>query len=704
MKSKRLDILWRVYTVLVLLVLGGMAIGARSFHIQVSQGDELIAKADSLTIFARSIEAERGNIYSADGGLLSTSLPFFEVRIDFRSEAMLARGRTDIVPRLDSLGEVLAATYGERSASSWSADLREHFDAGDRYYLVRRRVTYPELKEMKTWPLFNLGRYPSGMVIVQKNKRVMPFGMLAHRTIGYVRSDGEDTIAVGIEGRFDRELSGEQGRMLVQRIAGGTLIPLEGTGDIAPRPGFDIHTTIDVTVQDIVESALDRAMQRHQAAHGTVVLMEVSTGRIRAIANLTRIDGDYLEYYNYAVGAATEPGSTFKLASVAALLEDGLATPETVVDLADGTRTYADDAVMRDSKEPDTPYVSLARAFEISSNVGISGIVDEAYRGRPDDFYERLEAMGVTRPLGIEIVGEPQPTVPEPADWSAISLPWMSIGYEVSMTPLQMLNLYNTVANDGVMVKPFLVESIREYDRVVDAFEPVTLADDVLSDETIGELRAMMEGVVSDGTARNIRSDKVTLAGKTGTSRVANERVSYGDRRYQASFAGYFPADDPLYSCIVLIHDPRQGGYYGNQVAAPVFREIAERIHASSLPMHPVLNDDEPPLPDHLPVLANARIDDARTIYDALGISFHAEVNSPYGRLSQDGHSVRAEPNTVLDDRVPDVEGMDLSDALHVLGNAGLRVDVNGVGRVVEQSPDAGSDLPASRTITLRLR
>jgi cell division protein FtsI (penicillin-binding protein 3) len=705
--NKKKQILIRMWIAVLVPVLVGIAIIAQAFSIQVVQGSELRQMADSLTLVSARVEPERGNIYSEDGSLLSTSLPYFEVRIDFRSDAM-----TDQIfnENVDSLAYVMSQKIGAKSAADYKKDLVKARQNGNRYYLVKRNVQYPQLLEMKEWPFFRLGRYKSGMIVLQKNKRENPFGILAVRTIGFKRivprpdnPQVMDTIRVGIEGRFDEFLAGREGRMLMQKISGGTYMPLSGKGNIDPVPGYDVHMTLDINMQDVVESALLKALKRNKADHGCAILMEVKTGKIKAIANLTykeQYDG-YVEYYNYAIGENTEPGSTFKLVTMAALLDDGHVKLTDLVDIEGGEKKFYD-RVMKDVYAPENDTMTVMEAFAKSSNVGISKLVTQYYT-KKDKFYDKLVSMGINKPTGIEIVGETAPTIYKPEEWSLVSLPWMSIGYEVQLSPLQMLTFYNAIANNGKMMKPYLVSSINDYDRVIKKFEPTVISRSVVSESTVKQLRKLMETVVEEGTAANIKTNGLKLAGKTGTSRIANERTNYRDKVYQASFAGYFPADEPMYSCIVIVNNPRGGRFYGSSVAAPVFQEIAKKIYATSIDLHRNIQDNPMVAKAALPKVGNIYQKDATIIYNTMGVSFQADKSADFAIAKQAVNSIELTPNFIVDNTVPRVVGMDLKDALYVLENAGLKVEISGVGKVKQQSLKAGQEFRKGQVIKLNL-
>ncbi|MGB1019416.1 MAG: penicillin-binding protein, partial [Chitinophagales bacterium] len=672
----------------------------QTMKIQFVEGKELRHLADSLTVYYKTIEPERGNIYTENGDLMSTSLPFFEIRMDFRSEAM-----TDSLfnKNVDSLAYVFAKEIGNKTKAAYKKDLIKNRQKGNRYYLVKRNVKYPQLQAMKKWPFFREGRYKSGMIILQKNERKTPFGMLAHRTIGYVRDEGK--VKVGIEGKFDDYLKGVKGEILVQKIARGNSIPLNGKGDIQPKTGQDIYLNIDVNMQDLAESALVRSLKDNNADHGSVILMEVSTGKIKAISNLNynKNLNRYIESYNYAVGEATEPGSTFKLISMAALIDDGFVNIDDVVNLEGGEKKYADRIMRDDHHDEEQNDVTVSQAFAMSSNVAVSKLTQDFYGKNYNKFYDKLKSFHITNPVGIEIEGEALPVIYPPKEWSLVSLPWMSIGYEVQLTPLQTLTFYNAIANNGKMMKPYLVSSIKEYDNVVKQFKPVVIDKRVVSESTVQSLRAMLIDVVENGTARNIKSSNVSMAGKTGTSIVADRDKGYTNKIYQASFAGFFPAENPKYSCIVVINNPRNGRIYGTEVAAPVFGEIANKIYAKDMQMHKNIEEKPVKVNSSLPLIGNVQSTDAKMIYNNLGFSFHSDEGVEYGITQKQNNSVGLKVNPMIENLMPNVVGMDLRDAFYVLENRGLKIIYRGKGKVKKQSIAVGKRISEGAIVELDL-
>lgn len=691
-------ILWRIYLAFAMIALMGVAVLLQAFRIQTIEGPYWRNMADSLTTAYLSIEADRGNIYSEDGRLLATLLPYFEIRMDMRTETMTDKIFYDNV---DSLALCMADYFKNAGREEYMETLVKARRSGKRYLLIRKKISYPDLQVMKEWPLFRLGRYKGGLIIVQKNKRVNPFQMLAHRTIGYVRDNVQP---VGLEGTFNNLLSGTEGKRLMQRIGGEAWIPVNEDDEIEPKNGLDIITTIDVNLQDVAEHALLKTLQKHRADHGCVVVMEVATGKIKAIANLGKVAGDeYWETYNYAVGEATEPGSTFKLASILALLKDGMIDINDSVDLQGGGKRYFDKE-MQDAEEHDYRRMSVKRAFEISSNVGISSLVYEHYTGKAEVFVSHLRSMNLDKKTGIEIEGEPAPFINSPGqkNWSGTTLPWMAVGYEIQLTPLQLLTFYNAIANNGIIVKPYLVSEIQEYGNTVKKFEPVVINSHIASQNVLSQLRSLLEGVVENGTAKNIRTENYRIAGKTGTSKIADKKHGY-KQVYQASFAGYFPADKPLYSCIVVINAPAAGVYYGGYVAAPIFREIADKVYAANTSMHTPVNVQDIYYTSNIPLAKNGYSDDIRYIYNELGISNGADTEKDWVYCSRKDYSIDLKERKIIDGLTPDVTGMGLRDALYLLENSGLNVQISGKGRVSYQSMKPGTKAVKGDVITIEL-
>lgn len=698
--SVKKAILLRIYIAFIAVCLFGIAIVMQAFRVQTIEGHDLIARADSLTTDYIPIDAERGNIMAEDGRVLASSLPYYEIRADLNAEALT---KTIFDDGVHGLAVELSKFKKDRSATEYERILRNARASGNRYFLIAKNVTYPELRQIRKWPLFEKGRNKGGLIAIQTNKRSMPYQILAHRTIGYAR---EGIKPVGLEGRFDAHLAGVRGKRLMQRISGGTWIPVNDDNEIMPVHGKDIITTLDINLQDVAENALMKAMHKHSADHGSVIVMEVKTGKIRAIANLgLTSDGEYWETMNYAVGEASEPGSTMKLATYLALLEDGYIDIDDSVDLELGTTQFYN-RTMKDSEKHNLRNVTVQHAFEISSNVAAAKLANKYYAADPRRYVEHLRELMLDKLIGIEIDGEAESLIRNPGDrgWSGVSLPWMSVGYETKLTPLHMITLYNAVANNGKMMKPYLVSAIQERGKTVEEFQPVVMKDAICSEKTLSKLRIMLEGVVERGTADHLKTKNYTFAGKTGTALMAAGAAGYNQKIvYQASFAGYFPADEPMYSCVVVIKAPKNGMYYGGWVAAPVFREIADKVVSNCIEMHDPVNTREKFYADVVPNAKGGYRPDVSTIYETIGVSCNYNQDDNWIYPEQHDNSVELKARKVKDGIVPDVRGMGLRDALYLLENEGLHVRFVGKGKVRSQSIRFGTPSLKGSTIVLEL-
>jgi cell division protein FtsI (penicillin-binding protein 3) len=672
-KTKPKDqILARTGVIYGIVVVMALAVFIRIIILQFVQSDRWAAMADKVVFRRQADKAARGDILSDDGRILASSVPYYTVYMDTRSSGM---ADTTWANGINGLCRGLSRYVGGNTPEGWKTALTNARKRGDRYYLIKRHVSYETLKQLKELPIFRHGKFRGGILYQPENRRIMPNGLLARRTIGYIT---EDTLAniVGIEGSFNNYLAGKDGLKVQQRLTGGAWIDVDNLETVHARPGHDIVTTIDLDLQDATENALYKQLSRHKAHHGCAVVMEVKTGDIKAIANLEiGSDGLYHETYNYAVGESTEPGSTFKLMSMIAALEDGVIDLHDTINTGDGTVRYYD-KVIRDHEEKGLGKITAREVFEHSSNVGTAKIINDNYKDNPRRYIDRLYSMQINKPLDLQIKGEGKPVIRGPGDklWSGISLPMMSHGYEVQMTPLQILTFYNAVANNGKMVKPRFVSEVRNGNRTVKSFDTEVITNAICSKSTIRKAQSLLEGVVENGTAKNLKNSNYKIAGKTGTAQIANAKHGYrsGSRiSYQASFVGYYPADDPLYSCIVVVNAPSNWVYYGNVVSGPVFKEIADKVYASSFyrDLHAL----------------NPQGEDKVSLREAA-----SEVKK--GDLSQS------------EGVMPNVVGMGLRDALYMLENSGVRVRYSGKGKVVKQSPQPGVRVSRGATVALQLR
>ncbi len=698
------EILYRIYILLFgIVVPAAIVLIYQTVFIGYAEGERWRKKGEDLYIATRPVEAERGNILASDGSLLATSIPYFDIYMDPNSTGMSEK---DFQDHIDSLAQCIA-TYVDNSYTpgGWKTFIEEQRKTGNRYVLIKRKVSYAERQFIEKFPLFNLGRNRGGFIAEKRSERRRPFGLLAQRTIGY--TNREDAKPVGIEGAFDQQLGGQAGKQMMIQVdrANDIWIPVDDLSLVEPKSGDDVVTTIDINLQDAAQEALLRAMNYHDAEWGTAIVMEVKSGAIRAISNLGRTDQGWWETYNYAIGAAVEPGSTFKTASMMALLEDGYISLDDTIQLERGSTEFFDQTLVDAS-----PYsakidsTSIRHAFEISSNVGIAKLVDKYYgkkerRNRNQGaarYIERLKDFNLHLPTGIEIDGEAKPYIKEAysADhqWSGTTLPWMAIGYELQLTPLQMLTFYNAVANNGELVKPYLVSEIQRFGETVKTFQPTILKRKIASSRTLEQVHELLDSVVTRGTAYKLKTDDYNFAGKTGTAQVGYRRTERGRtyiRGYQASFVGYMPSEAPMYSIIVVINKPRRGGYYGSDVAGPVFREIADYIYATKMELHePINKTAKPKLAGHqLPTYDSGTREDMLTVLDYLEMPYYGDPSSEIVTLRAESDSLIVLNRTISPNNVvPSVIGLGLRDALYVLENKGLRVQVEGYGKVARQS------------------
>jgi len=666
------QILARTGVIYGIVVVMAVAVFIRIIILQFVQSDKWAAMADKVVFRRQADKAARGDILSDDGRILASSIPYYTVYMDTRSSGM---ADTTWANGISGLCRGLSKYVGGNSPEGWKTALTNARKRGDRYYLIKRHVSYETLKHLKELPIFRYGKFRGGIMYQPENRRIMPNGLLAKRTIGYITEDTLSNI-VGIEGSFNNYLAGKDGLKVQQRLTGGAWIDVDNLESVHARAGHDIVATIDLDLQDATENALYKQLSRHKAHHGCAVVMEVKTGDIKAIANLELgSDGQYHETYNYAVGESTEPGSTFKLMSMIVALEDGVIDLDDTINTGDGTVRYYD-KVIRDHEEEGLGKITAREVFEHSSNVGTAKIIYENYKDNPRRYVDRLYSMQINKPLDLQIKGEGKPVIRGPGEklWSGISLPMMSHGYEVQMTPLQILTFYNAVANNGKMVKPRFVSQVRDGNRVIKSFDNEVITNAICSKSTIRKAQSLLEGVVENGTAMNLKNSNYKIAGKTGTAQIANAKHGYrsGSRiSYQASFVGYFPADDPLYSCIVVVNAPSNWVYYGNVVSGPVFKEVADKVYASSF-----YRDLQ---------ALNTEDKDKVTLREA-------------------AQKVGKNDLSVSGGVMPNVVGMGLRDALYMLENSGVRVRYSGRGKVAKQSPQPGVRISRGATVAIQLR
>ena len=702
--SLKNHIVWRVGVVYIGIFVLSLGIIGKLFFLIYVEGSKWEEKAEEHNMKYITIDPNRGDILADDGRLLASSVPYYEIRMDLMSTAMSGE---IFMKEVDSLAFSLSKLFNDKSKAAYKREIIHARENGERYHLLKKGVNYIELKKLKSFPLFRRGRYKGGFIYIQENKRILPHIELAARTIGYLTKERSGNV-VGIEGAYDHELSGIVGVRLMQRLSGNVWMPVNTNNEVEPRDGNEVVTTIDINLQDVAENALLKQLSRHNAHHGTAILMEVQTGEIKAIANLERdMEGRYHESYNYGIGESTEPGSTFKLPALMAALEDKVVSLDDTIDTGNGRIRYYDKTI-KDSKKGGYGKITVKQVFELSSNVGMSKIINENYKGRESQFINRLFAMGLNEKLNVEIKGEGSPYIQYPGDkyWSGVSLPMISHGYEVRMTPLQILTFYNAVANNGKMVKPGFVREIRYHGERIRKFDTKVINPSICSDETIRKAHEILEGVVENGTAKNLRNDNFKIAGKTGTAQIANEKYGYkqgSEVSYQASFVGYFPAENPKYSCIVVINSPTSSIYYGNLVAGPVFKEIADKVYATSLFRDEQQYFNIPETYDP-PYTKNGNLDDLRLIFERFNIAtLNENVVSEWVATVKQDSTILLKPLDIRKGIMPNVKEMGLRDALYILENMALKVEVKGYGKVMRQSIVPGTKISPGLKVMLEM-
>ena len=662
------SILNRLYFVAGCMFIFAVLVVVKLVNIQFVHGKQYKDLAEQRTIQNVIIPANRGNVYSVNGNLLATSVPKYDIRFD-----AVTPSSKNFEKLIKPLSDSLAKFHGKTS-SYFEKELRKARANKNRYFLLGRNLGYTNYLRIRNFPLLNMGAFKGGLIVEQTTKREHPMGEIAQRSIGYERFDENSNVTrAGIEGAFGEQyLRGKDGRRLKQRIGKGQWKPIEDYDQIEPKDGYDLYTTIDVNIQDIAHHALLEQLEKYKADHGSVVVMETKTGEIKAISNLGRNqEGKYYERLNYAVGESHEPGSTFKLMALAVALEDKVIDTSTVVDTENGILTYYGKKV-RDSKNGGYGKISIAKAFEVSSNTGIVKAIHNSYKDNPKKFVDGLYAMNLQNTLDLPIIGEGKPIIPDPRiknnRWSGIALEWMAYGYGVSFTPLQTLTFYNAIANDGEMVKPRFLKEVKEFGNTIESFDKEVINPRICSPETVSKLQQLLKDVVEKehGTGNGLYSENFSMAGKTGTCQ--KDYRNKEKLNYISSFVGYFPVENPKYSCIVVIHEPDKSvGYYGADVSGPVFKKIAQKIYTDT------------PITDEVEDLEMQDV----------------AIKTNYENYFDTAQKYK----TVM----PDLSGMPAMDAITLLENIGMKVKIIGNGKVKKQSVAKGTKLNSKQTIVLEL-
>lgn len=702
MKNDNKDIYWRAYLIYFGFVVLMLVIIIKTFSLQF-EGKNTVFTTNTGTaekMPTRTTERipRRGEIVDINYVPLVTSVSFYDIHLD---PTVIEQELFDTEIR--NLCIKLATYFPEKTASEYEQYIRSGRQAKKRYLLIRRKATIEERKLIRSFPIFDKGRLKGGLIDTDETiQRKRPHGELLKRTLGYYRpkEGNKSDLRVGIEGAFNEYLAGEPGIEIEQKYGNGW----KKTGQIIRESveGANVVTSIDKEIQEVAHTELERQLKLQGAKNGSVILMDVKTGFVKAIVSLTKAsDGNYYELYNHAIGTKEVPGSTFKLASLMAALEDNRIEITDKVNAAGVYRFY--DREMADHDGP-MGVITVQEAFERSSNV-ISKVVNNAYRGNPQAFIDRLKSFGLADSLGIDLLGEQRPTMYYPGhpNWSGISVPWMAVGYEIQQTPMQTLAFYNAVANNGKLLKPQFVKEINRAGQKVKVFRPVVLRDKICSQNTINILKKCLEGVVQRGTGKALQASFFSIAGKTGTARILNDNLEYGEkgeRKYQASFVGYFPANDPIYSCIVVISAPSQD-IYGAKVSGTVFTAIANKVYASKLKYHRAINEKRKRIKEAPYAYAGHR-NDLEKVMQQFNIPFSSLDDKEWLNTIPNGTKMTLEGRYVGKTTVPNVVGMTARDAVFLIEKTGMKVRINGFGKVISQSVQPGTKVfDGTVTITL---
>jgi cell division protein FtsI (penicillin-binding protein 3) len=696
------DILWRVYLSFLGVVLLSFIVLGRAVYIQRVQGNYWRSMSDSMHQKFVELDADRGTIYSEDGEMLSTSVPYFDIYIDFGADGLREKNGKRFKENIDSLSIALSNFFHDKTSFEYKKELKKAYADEDRYYLLHKALTFEEYKQFRAFPLVRQGRNKSGVIAEVQSRRLNPFGMLAKRTIGLARDNAQN---VGLERTYDTLLKGTTGKRLVRFLSGGAAVPVDGY-EIEPENGRDIITTLDIQMQDIVESALMKTLVQNQAQYGTAIVMETKTGKIKALANLGRTkDTIYTEGLNYAL-QATEPGSTIKLATLLSVLDHGSSGVNDLVNVGSTGTAYVGVRNVTDDERSDKPLLTVRECFARSSNVGMSMVAYKAFANEPDIYKSYLHKFHLDRKTGIDLLGEGAPVLPKLKrnKEGLHAMVTASFGYAIQVTPLQTLTLYNAIANDGKMLKPYLVNSIKSNGITVKEFSPSVIDEQIVKPQIVKAAKACMEAVVTEGTGKDVFKDfPFAVAGKTGTAHVADGVHGYGDGIYQATFVGYFPANAPEYTCIVVIKTkPHAAIHFGAQLSAPVFKEIAIRLYAQyvqgkkTMPLQLAVDSSlyqySGYTPDVMNILRDLNVNPVDSSYRS---SWSWIYNNNYKPV------VKAE--AIARNLMPNVKSMTLKDALYLLENMNMKVVVKGRGKVIAQDVLAGAVVNKNQTVTLLL-
>jgi cell division protein FtsI (penicillin-binding protein 3) len=704
------DILWRVYlSFLGITAVSGLIL-ARAFYIQRFQGSYWRSMSDSLHQRIEPLEAERGTIYSEDGQMLSTSIPTFDIYMDMEADGLREKNGKRFKENIDSFSLAMANYFGDKSSTEYKRDLQIAYRKKDRYFPLEKKLSFEDYKTFRDFPLARLGRNKSGVIVEVNSKRLTPFQLLANRTVGlsrdYMASNGKvKKMNVGLEKSYDSFLTGQRGQRLVRFIAGGVAVPVEGY-KIEPENGKDVVTTLDVNIQDITESALMKMMVQSESQYGTAIVMETKTGKLKAIANLGRQrDGSYWEDDNYAL-RVTEPGSTIKLLTLLSVLEKGSSRLGDLVEVGSAGQMQVGPRIVNDAERAPKPVLTVEECFAHSSNVGMSKLAYKAFGNNPGEFKDYVHRFHLDMASGIDLKDVPKPRMAslDSKHGGLMNMITMSFGYAIQVSPLHTLTLYNAIANDGKMVRPYLVNRIEMDGKAIEQFQPTVLSERICKPEVVNAAKECMRSVVQIGTGKPaFENMPFAVAGKTGTAHVADGNIKYNDGVYQATFVGYFPVEQPQYTCIVVIRTkPHAFLHYGGQVAAPVFREIATKLYAMYVEKKDATNYAI--TKDSSAYFYAGYTQDVKDVFSRLSVMYKdSAMQSNWTRVYPQGAIPVVKGTTVGTKTMPNVKGLGLKDALYLLENMGVKVVVRGKGKIINQSIPAGTPLTKGFTVLVEL-
>lgn len=705
--------LWRVFLIYFAFLLFALFVIGKIVYIQIYEKEDLQEFIEKNEQKKFVVMAARGNVLSKDDSPLAITIPTYDIFFDtqvaqdsvkYKEE----KGKFALDDEYKKLADSLAVMLGKYDSKTYLRELKKAKAQKNRYYKIAGKLTLDEYRRISKFPIFKLNKFEGGFIAEKRYTRELPYGTLAKRTIGYVR-EGKDSIYVGLEGAYNKYLTGVDGVEYRRRINGGTYIPVESSYNIPAKDGCDICTTIDVDVQDIVEKSLAQCLAENKAEQGCVIIMDVKTGYIEAISSLKYDEktGEYDEKYNFAIAELVEPGSTFKAATMLALLEnDPNFDVNRVINTGAAGVKYFHGHALKDSHVVNKGTPTIRQAFEHSSNIAMAQLVEEAFIDNPQCFIDLLYKSCINVPLNLSLKGGGKAYIKttDSRSWSKLSLPWMAMGYELQLTPMHILTFYNAIANDGVMMKPQFVREIRDGKDVIETFPPVVISDSIASPKNIRMIQELLRGVVKEGTAKSLNDLSFSVAGKTGTAQIAQGKSGYANKRYTATFVGFFPYENPKYSCIVMVSNPKGGAYYGSMVSAPVFKEVAKRVYANKIPDTDNVFMQSDPDCEVYAETSMAYLDDVDKYCDLMNIDLYdTDIGTEWVKVKRNINGYYVEPVNVNYSLVPDFTGMNVTDAVFLIESLGWKAQFEGHGRVLKQSVEPDEELEKGKTIKLVL-